>query len=248
MPLSVDSLHTKSVRVGTTGMTDGKQKPSPVSYLHTHKYTITLVFIKHVFEIRKEENQTKKCKFVFLKTKTKTLCTNATKRKLLWIQSYYFKFPVTLKNCCREWIKPMRACHMRNHATLSALSPPWTQLIPSVISSLFKIYFIDYTITAVPTVPFAKLYTATPIPTGNPPTSFMSMVMHVSSLATPFPILYFTSPWLFHTYLFVLLNPFTFPPCSPMPLPKDNPPNDLHIYDSVSVLVCLAFLYSIAVS
>ena len=31
-------------------------------------------------------------------------------------------------------------------------------------------------------------------------------VMHISSLATPFPVLYFTAPWLFCTYLFVLLN------------------------------------------
>ena len=34
-------------------------------------------------------------------------------------------------------------------------------------------------------------------------------VMHVSSLASPFPTLYFTSPWLFCNYLFILLNPLT---------------------------------------
>ena len=34
-------------------------------------------------------------------------------------------------------------------------------------------------------------------------------VMGISSSATPFPILYFTSPWLFCNYLFVLLNPLT---------------------------------------
>ena len=34
-------------------------------------------------------------------------------------------------------------------------------------------------------------------------------VMHISSLATPCPILYFTSPWLFCNYLFVLLNPLS---------------------------------------
>ena len=31
----------------------------------------------------------------------------------------------------------------------------------------------------------------------------------VSSLATPFPILHFTSPWPYCTYLFLLLNPLT---------------------------------------
>ena len=37
-------------------------------------------------------------------------------------------------------------------------------------------------------------------------------VMQISSLATPFPALYFTSPWLFYNYLFVLLNPLTSSP------------------------------------
>ena len=38
----------------------------------------------------------------------------------------------------------------------------------------------------------------------------MSMVMHICSLATLFPMLYFTSPWLFCNYQFALFNPFTF--------------------------------------
>ena len=39
----------------------------------------------------------------------------------------------------------------------------------------------------------------------------------------------------------MLLNPCTFSPILPRPLPTDYPPNDLHIYDSdsVSILVCL---------
>ena len=40
-----------------------------------------------------------------------------------------------------------------------------------------------------------------------------------------------------------------FPPFSHFPLPADNPPNDLHIYDSISVLVvclvCFCFLDSV---
>ena len=50
-------------------------------------------------------------------------------------------------------------------------------------------------------------------------------------------------PCLFCTCQFVLLNPSTFSPILPHPLPADNPPNDLHIYDAVPVLVvCLVCL------
>ena len=37
----------------------------------------------------------------------------------------------------------------------------------------------------------------------------------IGSLATPFPILYFISPWLFYNYLFVLLKPLTSSPIPP---------------------------------
>ena len=37
-------------------------------------------------------------------------------------------------------------------------------------------------------------------------------IMHISSLATPFPILYITPLWLFSNYLLVLLSPLTFSP------------------------------------
>ena len=36
---------------------------------------------------------------------------------------------------------------------------------------------------------------------------------------------------------FMLLTPCTFSPILPFPLLADNPPNDLHIYDSVPVLL-----------
>ena len=42
-------------------------------------------------------------------------------------------------------------------------------------------------------------------------------VMCINSLATPFPVLYLTSPWLFCNYLLVLLNPFTSSPIPPHP-------------------------------
>ena len=63
-------------------------------------------------------------------------------------------------------------------------------------------------------------------------------VMHISSVATPFPILYFITPWLLCNYLFVLLYPLTSSPLPPQP--SGNHQNALCTHDSVSVvLVCL---------
>ena len=72
-------------------------------------------------------------------------------------------------------------------------------------------------------------------------------VMCISSLATPFPILYFTFPWLFCNYLFVLLNSLISSSIPHTPLPSGNHQNALCIHDSVSVLlICLVcFLDSI---
>ena len=69
-------------------------------------------------------------------------------------------------------------------------------------------------------------------------------VIHLSSLATPpFPILYFTSSWLFCNFLFVLINPLTLSLIPSHPLPSGNRQNPLRIHDSVSVfLVCLLCL------
>ena len=82
-----------------------------------------------------------------------------------------------------------------------------------------NIYFIDYAITVVPIflpLPPSTWYL---IPSGNPPLSSYSWVMHISSLATPFPILFLTSPCLLSVYQFVLLNPCTFSPILPVFLP-----------------------------
>ena len=69
-------------------------------------------------------------------------------------------------------------------------------------------------------------------------------VMHIRSLASPFPALYFTSPWIFCNYLFVLLNPLTSSPTPYNPLLSGNHQNTPCIHDSVSVLlVCLVCFY-----
>ena len=104
----------------------------------------------------------------------------------------------------------------------------------------FKIYFIDYAITVVP---FPPLYS--PPPCTSPPTHLPSLsscpwVIHISSLASPFPRLFLTSPCLFCTCHLCFLFLLTFSPFSPHPLPTDNPPRNLHFCDSVPVLVvCL---------
>ena len=74
----------------------------------------------------------------------------------------------------------------------------------------FSLYFIDYAITVFlifsplpPSHQHPSLTQTTPHHCSCP------WVMHISSLATPCPILYFTSPWLFCNYLFVLLNPLS---------------------------------------
>ena len=72
-------------------------------------------------------------------------------------------------------------------------------------------------------------------------------VMRISSLATPFPILYFTSLWLFCNYLFALLNPLTSLPSLPHPHLIWQPSKGC-IHNSISVLVCLTcFLDSLLI-
>ena len=60
-------------------------------------------------------------------------------------------------------------------------------------------------------------------------------VMHTGPLATPFPVLYFTSPWLFHDYQ-IVLNPLNFSPITSNLYPSGNHQNTICIHASVSVL------------
>ena len=101
----------------------------------------------------------------------------------------------------------------------------------------FKVYFIDYAITVVPFF-FSPLYPplpSTPIPTSIPPFTSCPWVIHISSLASPFPILFLTSPCLFSTYHLCSLVLYSH--ILSLPLPTDNPPCDLHFCDFVPVLV-----------
>ena len=61
-----------------------------------------------------------------------------------------------------------------------------------------------------------------------------SWVMYVSSLASPFAGLCFTSPWLLWNYLFVLLNPLTSSPILPhLPL------TSLSLTFDILIMMCL---------
>ena len=76
---------------------------------------------------------------------------------------------------------------------------------------LFEVHFIDYAITVVPF--FLPLY---PPPPCIPHLSSCPWVVHISSLASPFPILFLTSPC---TYQLCFLFPVPFLPFSPLLLP-----------------------------
>ena len=84
-------------------------------------------------------------------------------------------------------------------------------------------------------LPFIPLCPVAPIPPPFPNLSSCPWVIHISSLASPFPILFLTSPCLFCTYHVFFLLPVPFPPFSP--LPADNSPCDLYFCESVPVLV-----------
>ena len=63
---------------------------------------------------------------------------------------------------------------------------------------LFKIYFIDYAITLAPF--FSHLYSpplCIPLPPSFPHLRSCPWVIHISSLASPFPTLFLTSPVYF---------------------------------------------------
>ena len=79
----------------------------------------------------------------------------------------------------------------------------------------FLIYFIDYAVPFSQFFPLCLRPPGTPIPSNTPPLSSCPWVMHISSLASPFPILFLTSTCLFCTYKFILLSPWIFPPISP---------------------------------
>ena len=82
----------------------------------------------------------------------------------------------------------------------------------------FLIYFIDHAITVVPFTPLYSPPPCTSHPTHIPPYSSCPWVIHISSLASTFPILFLPSPYFLPTiYATYSLYLFALSP-SPSPL------------------------------
>ena len=86
---------------------------------------------------------------------------------------------------------------------------------------------------------FSPLSTSSqyPISSSIAPLSLCPWVICISSLASPFSVLFLTSPCLFCTYHLCFLFLVPFPSVSLLPLPPGNRPCDLLFCDSVPVLV-----------
>ena len=115
------------------------------------------------------------------------------------------------------------------------------------------VFFLKNYILLIMLLQLSQFFSLCPPPPSSPHSLRQSphhcscqWVMHVSCLATAFPMLYVTFPWLFCNCLFVLLNPLTSSPTHQHPLPSGNQQNPLRIHDSVSILICLVcFLDSV---
>ena len=116
-----------------------------------------------------------------------------------------------------------RTCLLSDFLFLNEIESYWKDLTYSYYFILFfTLYFIGYAVNRCPSFPLFPPLPSNPNSLRQSPHHWSCpWVMHISSLASPFLILYFTSPWLFCNYLFVLLNPLT-PPFSP--IPPHSPP------------------------
>ena len=76
-----------------------------------------------------------------------------------------------------------------------------------------------------------------PLPQAITPLLFMSTGHGYKFFGYSISYTYFTSPWLFSPYVFVLLNPLNSSPILLQPLPSGNHQNALHFHDSASVLL-----------
>ena len=105
-------------------------------------------------------------------------------------------------------------------------------------------YWICY--YSCPISPLHSTPSCTPPPSHIPPHSSCPWVIHISSLASTFPILFLPFPCPFSTYhlCYLFSVPLPRPPCHS---PVDNPPCDLHFCGSVPVLVvclvCFCFCF-----
>ena len=87
---------------------------------------------------------------------------------------------------------------------------------------------------------FMPLCPANPLPPTFPPFSYYCLwVIHMSSLASTFPMLFLPSPCIFSTYHLCYVFSVPFPPLSPSQSPIDN----LHV-TSIPVVLFLFQLFA----
>ena len=105
---------------------------------------------------------------------------------------------------------------------------------------LYWLFYYSCLYFFLPVIPLLPAGPPTSIPL---PSLVTPWVVHRSSLASCFPILFLTSSCLFCTYHLCYLFSVPFPPLFPSHSPAGNLPCDLHFCDSVPVLVvCLVFV------
>ena len=149
--------------------------------------------------------------------------------------SFYFTLSCYLDKCspfCPSWADKTLHCFLNAHVITSCLvfekvfivinyyvdSVPSFQLC---LFSLISTFIILYTLLIM-LLQLSWFFPHCPPLPSTPHSLRQSLhhcshpwIMHIGSVATPFPILYFPFPWLFCNYLFVLLNPLTSPPIFP---------------------------------
>ena len=114
--------------------------------------------------------------------------------------------------------------------------------------SFFFNFLLLFNYSCVPFLPIPPPHPSqTPLPPTFPPYSSCPWVIHITSLASTFPILFLPSPCLSSTCHLCYLFSVPFPPVSPSHSPVDKPPCDLHFCGSVPVLVvclvCFCFCF-----
>ena len=131
--------------------------------------------------------------------------------------------------------------HFLKNCQVSITSPP---------NYLFFKYTLLIMLYSCPVFFFIPLSPSSLQPTSSSipaPLSSCPWVIHISSLASTFPILFLPSLCLFSTYHLCYLFSVPFPPLSPSHSPVDNTSCDLHFCGSVPVLVvclvCLCFCF-----
>ena len=133
---------------------------------------------------------------------------------------------------------------MRSYNICLSLSGVLFRIIPSksihVVADgkvLFFFFFLMFILLIILLqlshffLPFIPLWPGCPLHPAFPHLSSCPWVLHINSLASPFPILFLTCPYLFFIYQLCFLTPVPFLPFSSFSLAADNPPNDLHSYD-----------------